>query len=218
MGMFTNYQAELLKHYQPNNLVNSFPTPVSDSKLVSVPTNKPCEEYDLSGKHTGYSWRQGETVNLDFSIEGEIFVEPDAKVSFESGATPLGTTTSIAGKKYYNLADLRSWCSYISDGKTIWVEDSEFTYPESGIDLRPMYMSAESYLKDKNVVVTLYNFRMEPIHTWNPEVNGSKIVCCIDRPLSEKLVKGIYYCNVVVENQLVRFTVFDSSDCFFVVK
>lgn len=218
MGMFTNYQAELLEHYQPNNLVNSFSTPVFDSKLNSIDASKPYEEYNAKGELVGYSWSQGSTLNLDFSIEGEITVEPDAIISTTKGDTPDGIVVSVAGKRYYNLIDFRSWSSYIIDEKVAWIEDTEFKYPESGIDLKSIYMPVTTYLKDKLVTVTLYNFRMEPVHTWHPVVNNSRVVCAIDKDLSSKLTRGVYYCSLVVENDTAKFTLFDSNDCLLLVK
>lgn len=221
MGMFTNYQAELLKTYQPNNLTNAFPISLNNSRLYSSDASKPLEEYDSKGTHIGYFWRQGETLNLEFSIEGEITVEPDAFVHTDAGDTPYGMRADRAGQKYYNIVDMRSWQCYLDGSKTVWVEDIEFTYPESGVGLRYIYMPANEYIKDKDVVVTLYNFRMEPVHTWSfhaPQKNTTTIVCEIDKQLSSSLAKGIYSCSVVVEGQDVRFTAFDSSDCKLLVK
>lgn len=218
MGMFTNYQADLLKVYQPNNLINSFPTPVNNSKLNPVNESKPYEELDAKGNHIGYFWRQGETLNLEFTLEGEITVEPDAFVHTDAGDEPGNLMASRPGQKYYNIVDMRSWECYLDGNKTVWVEDPEFSYPESGQGLRSIYMPATEYIKDKNIVVTLFNFRMEPVHTWYPTINRTKIICSVDKDLSSSLAKGIYYCSVIVENQLVRFTVFDSSDCVLLVK
>lgn len=218
MGMFTSYQQELVKAYQPNNLVNAFPTTPVDSNLNPSSASKPYEEFDAKGQHVGYSWKYGETLNLEFSLEGEVTIEPDAFVSSTSGVTPHGLVAGRAGQKYYNLADFRSWHCYIDAGTTVWEEDLEFMYPENGTSLRPMYMPVDKYMTDKHVIVTLFNFRMEPVHTWSPEVRNSKVTCFIDSELSQKLTKGIYHCSVVVENQLVRFTIFNTTDCVLLVK
>ncbi len=218
MGMFTNYQTELLNVYQPNNLMNTFHTPVSNSKLNPVDASKPFEEYDAKGKHVGYFWRQGETLNLEFSLEGEITVECDAFVRSTKGEEPGTLMAQRPGQKYYNIADMRSWYCYFDRNRTVWVEEEEFTYPETGSELQHVYMPAAEYLKDKSVVVTLFNFRMEPIHTWFPQVKDSRIVCTVDKELSSTITRGVYYCSVVVENTQVRFTLFDTHDCILVVK
>lgn len=216
--MFTNYQSELIESYQPNNIVNRFSAPMVNTKLNSTDASKPYEEHNAKGEHIGYSWYYGETVNLDFEIEGEVTVEPDAFISTTSGTTPDASLTDSAGKKYYNLKDLRSWCSYIVDNKLVWIEDSEFTYPDSGANLKSMYIPAATYLKNKVITVTLYNFRMEPIHYWNVKSHNSKVVCSIDKELSMKLRKGVYYCSVTVEDESATFTVFNSDDCLLLVK
>ena len=216
--MFTNYQTELLNVYHPSNLVAAFQTPVINSKLDPIDASKPYEEYNAKGQHVGYFWRQGETLNLEFSLEGEITVEADAFICSTRGKEPGTMMAQRAGQKYYNIVDMRSWSCYFDRHKTVWVEDKDFTYPETGLDLQHVYMPATEYLQDKSVIVTLFNFRMEPVHTWYPSVNQSKIVCAIDKQLSSALPKGVYYCNVIVENTEVRFTVFDTNDCVLLVK
>lgn len=218
MGMFTNYQTELLNVYQPNNLMNSFHTPVNNSKLAPIDASKPYEEYNAKGQHVGYFWRQGETLNLEFCLEGEITIECDAFLSSTKGEEPGTLTARRTGQKYYNIADMRSWYCYFKGNTTVWVEDTEFSYPETGSDLKHIYMPVTEYLKDKSILVTLFNFRMEPIHSWYPTVTDSKIVCAIDKELSASLQKGVYYCSVVVENVMVRFTLFDTNDCILLVK
>jgi len=215
--MFRNYQSELLKNYQPNNLVNEFSCSTPDSKLISRDSSKPYEEYNIKGEHVGYFWRQGETLNLEFLIEGEVTVEPSAIVSTVSGETPDELYTSVpAPPRYYNLTDLNSWSCYVDSGVTKWVQDEEFRYPDGAT--RTVYMPVSKYLQDKTVTVTLYNFRMEEVHAWTPEVKNSKVVCRIDRELSTKLPKGVYYCKVTVGNELVSFTIFDTNDCLLLVK
>lgn len=216
--MFTNYQADLIKHYQPNNIMSTFQTPVINSKLNPVDASKPYEEYDAKGRHVGYFWHQGETLNLEFYLEGEITVEPDAFIRLEKGEEPGSLMADYAGQKYYNVTDMRSWHSYLEGNKTVWVEDAEFTYPESGANLKHVYMPATEYVKDKSVVVTLFNFRREPVHSWHPSLNNSKVVCYVDKELSSSLSKGVYYCSVVVEDDTVRFQLFDTTDCLLLVK
>lgn len=220
MGMFTNYQQELVKVYQPNNLVNAFPTPITDSKLKSLPEGKPYEEYDAKGNLIGYCWKQGETLNLEFNIEGELTVEDNALVSFIKGETPENLSVDSESRRYYNVFDMKSWTAFRDGDDVTWVEDQEFTYPESDSEftLKRIFIPAENYLEDKQVVVTLFNFRMEPIHTWNSGVTRSKVVCPIDKELSRTLVRGIYYCSAVVENESVRFNIFDTTDCVLHVK
>ena len=214
MGMFLNYQN--IANSYPNNLIESFPTLQTCSKLAPVEASRPYEEYNAKGELVGYFWRHGETLNLEFNIDGELTIESDAIVFKQSGVTPTIHTTGNIGQRAYNIIDLESWtCIAIELNKYIWEKDNEFTYPT--ISERKVYIPAESYLKDKSVEVTLYNFRMEPIckklYTAQPT-----IVFTIDKELSEKLVKGIYYCSVQVFNDEVSAKIFDTTDGCLIVK
>ena len=71
---------------------------------------------------------------------------------------------------------------------------------------------------DKKVEVTLYNFRMEPIHKELYPHAAPTIVFKIDRELSNLLPKGIYHCSVTVFNDEVCYTIFDTNDCDLLVK
>lgn len=215
MGMFLNYQ-NIAKNYVPNNLINAFPSKMNSSKLDPLDASKPFEEYNAKGELTGYFWRQGETLNLEFNIDGEITLEADAILLTAHGQTPTIQTMGKVGQKAYNIVDLKSWrCVGISSMQFIWQEDEEFTYPLNSD--RSVYISAADYLKDKEVEVTLYNFRMEPICK-KVFAASPTIVFEIDRELSAALPKGIYHCSVTVFNKDVCYTVFDSNDCDLLVK
>ena len=69
MGMFLNYQN--IANSYPNNLVNAFPSCDICSKLNPLEASKPYEEYNIKGDLIGYFWRYGETLNLEFDIDGE---------------------------------------------------------------------------------------------------------------------------------------------------
>lgn len=215
MGMFLNYQ-NIAKNYVPNNLINAFPSMMNGSKLDPLDASKPFEEYNAKGELTGYFWRQGETLNLEFNIDGEITLEADAILLTAHGQAPTTQTMGKVGQKAYNIVDLKSWkCVAVSAMQFIWQEDIEFTYPLNSD--RSVYISAADYLKDKEVEVTLYNFRLEPICK---KVFAARptIVFSIDRELSAVLPKGIYHCSVTVFNKDVCYTVFDANDCDLLVK
>ena len=213
--MFLNYQ-NLADNYIPNNLINAFPYRTKETKLDPITASKPFEEYNAKGELIGYFWRYGETLNLEFNIEGEITIETDAILLKVKGQTPTTKTIGKVGQRAYNIVDLASWtCSGMTYGEYIWNQDAEFTYPVSAT--RSVYLSADDYLSDKSVEVTLYNFRMEPIcKKLYPA--SSTIIFNIDRELSNQLVKGIYYCSVIVFNEKVCYTIFDSNDCTLLVK
>ena len=216
MGMFYNYQ-NIAENYMPNNLMNAFPCKMNASKLNPLDASKPFEEYNTKGELTGYFWRQGETLNLEFNIDGEITLESDAIVFKTRGRVPEESTIGYVGQKLYNIIDQTSFecVAVTSKGKYIWEQDAEFTYPLNGD--RSVYITAEDYLRDKTVKVTLYNFRMEPICERTYPATPT-VVFTIDKELSNSLPRGIYYCSVAVMNDEVCYTIFDSNDCNLLVK
>lgn len=212
--MFSNYQ-NIVPSYTPNNIVCSTIVGKSYTKLDPVKASKPYEEYNSKGELIGYSWRYGETLNLEFNIEGEITIESDAIILYVTGQTPDSIQSKI-GQRAYNVADLKSWtCTSIKDGSYIWVEDKDFTYDENST--KSVYLIADDYLKDKTIEFTIYNFRMEPLYT-NKTAGCSKVIFTIGKDLSTKLVKGIYYCSLVVFNDAMKQTIFDKQDCALLVK
>ena len=213
--MFSNYQ-DLSTNYIPNNLTCKFPTRIEQSKLYSQDASKPYEEYNAEGKLIGYYWNQGDILNLEFMIDGEITVETTALILSNVGQTPTKETTGFVGQRCYNIRDLRSWtCRSQLDTQYVWEMDEVFTYP-AGAD-RSVYMDASDYLKDKMALITLYNFRMEPVHEYSVEATPF-IVFPIDADLTSKLVKGIYFCSVRIYNSTMSQTVFSSEDCKLLVK
>lgn len=213
--MFLNYQ-NLADNYMPNNLINAFPYRTKETKLDPTTASKPFEEYNAKGELTGYFWRYGETLNLEFNIDGEITIEADAILLKVKGQTPTTKTIGKIGQRAYNIVDLISWtCRGMTHGEYLWEQDIEFSYPVSAT--RSVYLSAADYLKDKSVEVTLYNFRMEPICKKLYPASPT-IIFSIDRELSNQLVKGIYYCSVTVFNEKVCYTIFNSNDCNLLVK
>ena len=215
MGMFLNYQ-DIAANYTPNNLYKKFPQYSNASKLQPLDITKPYEEYDIKGNLIGYYWYYGNTINLDFTIDGEITVESDALILSNKGEYPDQTTVGKLRQKCYNIVDFISWtCTGIIDNSYIWTQDSEFTYPEYSD--RPVYVSSEDYLKDKKILVTIYNFRHEPIV--DKLFEGSpNIVFTIDKELSQLLIKNVYYCSLTVFNDDTNITIFSIEDCKLVVK
>ena len=212
--MFTNYQ-NVPSTYQPNNLTINFPQYTVESKLVAAERGKPFEEYNVKGELEGFFWRYGETLNLEFNLDGEIVVENDAIILTGKGTTPDIYTKGYIGQRLYNVSDLTSFtCTSIINGNYIWEKDTNLTYPEIG---ESVYVSAEDYLKDKIVEVTLYNFRFEPIYSTKFDGTTS-VILTIDKELSSKLTRGIYYCSINVYNETVNMMVFEPTDCKLLVK
>lgn len=216
MGMFLNYH-NISDNYIPNNLMSAFPNVASSkSKLYSVQTTKPYEEYDSKGNLCGFYWRQGESVNLEFNLDGEITVESDAIIYVGATDIPTYDTVGYIGQRAYNITTLQSWtCTNIINDVYVWTHDSEFVYPENSDT--SIYVSANDYLKDKSVRVCLYNFRHEVLTT-KTFAGASKIIYSITPAESAKMPKGVYYCTVEVFNNDVSFKVFDATDGKLLVK
>ena len=160
IDMFTNYQ-NLASSYIPNNLDNHLSTPCSYTKLNPCEMTKPYELYDAKGELEGYYWYYGNTINLDFTIDGEIL--------------------DIHGNNTGN------------------------------------YIDASAYLLNKTATLTLYNFRMEAIYQESTSAS-SNIIFSLDKELSAKMLRGIYYCSLEVSDAQSHETIFNASDCKFLVK
>lgn len=211
MGMFLNYH-NIADNYVPNNLIKAFPFKQNVSKLDPQSASKPYEEYNTKGDLCGYFWREGETLNLEFNLDGEITVESDAMILTVSGQEPAG---GDVGQRAYNIIDLISWTCVAKDDESIWEKDPEFVYPTESE--RSVYLSASDFLKDKQIRVVLYDFRLQPIYE---EVfpGQTKIILSITPELSSKMKRGIYYCTVDVFNSFVQIRAFDTTDGHLLVK
>lgn len=212
--MFKNYQ-NINPDYIPDNTTCTHTHCRSYTKLCPTTASKPYEEYDAKGNLIGYSWRYGETLNLDFNIDGEITVEDTAIILKAAGQLPP-VDYGVIGQRAYNIVDLKSWtCTAIIDGRCEWAEDKPFKYDETAD--RSVYITADAYLKDKSIIVTLYNFRFEEVVRQSFK-GSSHVVFPIDSDLSKKLVKGIYYCTMFVVTEGSAIPLFTTSDCTLLIK
>lgn len=215
MGMFLHYQ-NISDCYTPNNLVCSFPVSETYSKLCPVKASKPYEHYNAKGELIGYFWHYGDTLNLEFNLDGEITVESDSIIFHNSGEFPTLSTVGKLNQRAYNIVDFRSWtCISVDSDNYIWEEDEVFEYDEESN--KSIYVSAEQFLEDKFVELILYNFRLEPIYKEITKA-GTSVIFGIDSELSKKLLKGVYYCSLAVFNDDMYKSVFTTHDCTFLVK
>lgn len=160
IDMFTNYQ-NLSENYIPNNLSQNKTKPYSYTKFNPCEITKPYELYNAKNELEGYYWYYGNTINLDFSIDGEV-------IDINGNGT----------------------------GE---------------------YVSAKDYLADKIATINIYDFRMNVIYSKSISASEN-IIITIDPELSMKMVRGIYYCSLEVSNSKSHETIFDSTDCKFLVK
>lgn len=161
MGMFTNYE-NLQDNYIPNNICPSTPCPnpcPPESKLQPCKPKLPYEEYNATGELIGYWWYYGDTLNLEFNIEGELVVEGNNQ-----------------------------------------------------------YVDASDFLKDKQITVQLFNFRRELIDS-KTYAGNTTIIYPIDKELSKKLVRSVYYCSLTVwKGDDLNNTIFEQQDCTLTVR
>lgn len=160
IDMFTNYQ-NLSENYIPNNLSKNKTKPRSYTKLNPCEITKPYELYNAKNELEGYYWYYGNTINLEFDIDGEV----------------LDINGNGTGE----------------------------------------FVSAKDYLVDKIATLNIYNFRMNIIYSKTISA-AETIHISIDKELSEKMVKGIYYCSLEISNNNSHETIFNAKDCKFLVK
>ena len=72
MGMFDSYET-LNNNYVPQNKKPIPPCSPENSVFEPLRPRKPYEEINAKGELIGYYWYYGDTVNLDFTIEGDIY-------------------------------------------------------------------------------------------------------------------------------------------------
>ncbi len=214
MGMFDNYE-NIADNYIPSNIKP--PRPICENKLEPCTPKKPYEEYNAKNELIGYWWYYGDTINLDFHITGNIVVEDDALIYTAINDGPTNQTKGILNQKAYNITDFKSWTlTSITSDDYIWTLDETFNNPEEG--LRNIYISAEDFIKDKQITFTLYNFRWEEIDTKLYD-GSTDINYIIDDELSKKLVKGVYYGKLTIwQGTSLIATIFQQDDCTFTVK
>ena len=165
----------------------------------------------------GYFWHYGDTINLQFDLVGYITVETDSIIYTISNEMPDENTVGNIDQKAYNIVDLKSWtCKAIIDNRYIWEEDNEFTYPVNGNT--DVYLSAKEYLQGKKLKISFYNFRYEPF--FETTLNADNLVTLsIDKELSEKFVKGVYYLTLELYDNIANtyISILHKEDCIIEV-
>ena len=83
MNMFKNYD-NIPATYVPNNRDAK---PLGREFMI-----KPLEEYNAKGELIGYSWRQGESVELEFVVDGEVY--------YDDGSYYQDADTYLSNKRF----------------------------------------------------------------------------------------------------------------------
>lgn len=217
IDMFSNYQ-NLSEYYTPNNLAKYHTKPCSYTKLDPIKASKPYELYNVKNELEGYYWNEGEVLNLEFNLEGEITVEGDALIYTASGECPTIQTKGRLNQVAYNITDEKKWelIQILEDTLSyyIWAERT-FELPNEGE--KGIYVSAEDYLSDKELIFKILNFRHEVI--FEKTFKGTtKLIIPVGQKSNIYLKKGIYYCILKCAGDQGVENLFDSNDCKLLVK
>ncbi len=214
MGMFDTYD-DLGKNYiQPSEPKR----PLNKNKLQPLVMKKPYEEYNAEGELIGYYWYYGDTVELDFHITGEITIESDSIIYCGANECPTIDTEGVIDQKAINIVDFISWTltAITEDLEYVWTQDEIFTEPTDG-DI-PMYISAQSFLKDKQISVRLFNFRGEELDI-KTYAGSADIKYTIDKELSDTLLPSVYKCTVTIwSDEGLSKEILSKQDCVLTVK
>lgn len=194
MSLFTNYD-NLRENYIPNNRIVKIPR-----RRIVISDEFPHKEYNLCGEFIGFSWNYGDTPTLTLSVNPQVFVESDAIIYTAEGEAPTSSTEGTLGQKAYNTYDFKVWvCTTLDKDVYTWELQDIFTVPKQVFEEgKKITLQVFHNLEMANISVTIYNFRWESILSYT--LNGSDIVDIhIDADTSSKLLKGIYYCSLKVE-------------------
>lgn len=189
-----------------------------DEVVEKYSNNTPYAEYNAEGEIVGYYWYYGDTVDIQFDITGELTVEQDAIVYTCLGEKPTEKTAGKINQKAYNVVDCLSWtCVAIENDRYLWQEDIDYTEEiENG---RLLYITAREYLKDKQYNICIKNQQSGLLYSFCDKAS-SLITLHIDKELSEKLIRGIYYITLTIsdDNNRVFIPLVEDKDCTIIVK
>lgn len=183
MDMFKTYD-NLSDNYIPNNTVSDT---IGDYKTINNTSLR--KVFNAKGSFVGYGWDYGDTVTLRFSCAQSITVSSDSLVYETANEHPTSHTVGKVGQQAYNTVDSKSWtCVGETDGAYIWVQDEGVVYPSDGTKV----VTLAPDMTDKELVVELYNFRWELLHSFSKQ-GAIDISCEIGKDISNTLKSGIYY-------------------------
>ena len=227
-NMFANYD-NINPNYTPTNRE---PINLCKPKIDPCRPKRPYEEYNDKGELIGYYWNYGDTVDLEFDIDGKITIEDNNNPQYIEAAEYIKDK-----KVVINIYDYRgdiiarqefNNSSYLSVGTTIksnsvingvtYTQDTQIdteitiinkSVLESGsIIAKNSMINGEMILEDKELSVKEFLNQ------------GTIITFKIDDELSKKLIPGIYKITLTLigEDEKIIITIFDESDCTLIVK
>lgn len=163
---FTNFDTT----YQQNPFQPNYPQAQNNSNIQQVNVNKPFEILNDDGSIKGYFWYFGNSVNLEFDIDGEVILLN-----------------------------------------------------------QDQYITIEDILSTLELNMYIYDFRMEPILHFSNNIGSANLLYVnaqektvtaeITHELSQKLIKGKYYIELVANHKVgYNETLFSANTCVFEVR
>lgn len=232
MGLLDNYN-NLQADYIPNNF-NQCVEQNLNNQFAPENKTRPYIEYNERGEQIGYYWYQGDTVEFEFDLIGEITLQYDSIIYNIPNKSPTSETIGKLNQLAYNIVDKKEWkCTSINNNIYTW-EEVEYSIPNWGSNY---YITAEEYLKDKYIRIQLFDFRHNPIYnsqnidkfpsertlmdgTLVTTKASSQIIFNIDSTLSSQLGRGTYYLSLILydENENYVDTLISQDECTLFVK
>ena len=192
-NMYNNYHDEKFDYYYPYAFNNE-----DVDYLFSI---NPCKvEIPL-----------GNNYDIPVTMDNYILVNENDIIYYGVGESPSTTTEAEVGTKAYNVVDLKSWecvsiyIQEISENQEVaiynWVQDQVFTFS----DTAPVVVELpEAYYSDKNLHLSIYNFRYELIYETTQEAHkDSYFNITVDLAEQYFYNKGLYYlqADLISENE-----------------
>ena len=210
MQLFDNFD-NIPQNYIPNNMFPRIP------EIMVALDNDTVKPLFRDGRQVGYKWNWGDVIKLPIKNEIHIKVPNGSLTTDTPDEVPTTETVGdFIGQKFYNFKDFRSWTLreileeeiqpyYEGEEQEtteevvytyVWEEDPMFTYSKNiGQD----YTVPLPWNEHDQIVVQLFNFRKECIREdiyYEPD-----IVWELTPDESLKIVAGIYFLNVHIENR-----------------
>lgn len=193
MSIISNYE-NLNPNYSPNNMYKR-----QIFKREEYQHSLPYKVYDISGDFECYSWNYNDSLSISFNINPIITVEQDALIYTNADEAPDENTVGRFGQFAYNTYDLKCWiCKTFDQNTNIWELQSEFTYPYNATG-KPVVLCVYKDIEQYTGKVIFYSFRWEEVISFDIVGNDS-VSIEITPDISKKLIKGIYYGAVELNN------------------
>lgn len=201
MNMFDTYD-NIQQEYIPSNMNNKPCPPKPNPFLDPAVPKKPYCEYNAEGKLVGYWWTYGDTVNLEFDIDGYVTVDgSDNYISVRDYIKDKQIRINIYNFRHEQINTM------LFDGK-------DYQAPTYSRDLTVNNKTHGVYYKlvDNTYIAVNLPEEYEAGVTYYKE-NDVEIIFPIDEATSLTMEKGTYYCSLTILGKDLVDTIFYEDDC-----